>query len=58
MRILLIEDDRGLGSAVRDQISAEGHTPDWVETLADARACTDTVDYDLILLDLALPDGN
>ncbi len=58
MRILLVEDDRGLGSAVRDQISAEGHTPDWVETLADARACTDTVDYDLILLDLALPDGN
>lgn len=57
MRILLVEDDRGLGSAVRDQIAAEGHTPDWVETLADALACTDTVSYDLILLDLMLPDG-
>jgi two-component system OmpR family response regulator len=58
MRMLLVEDDRGLGSAVRDQIAAVGHTPDWVETLADARACCDTVSYDLILLDLALPDGS
>ncbi|EEW25844.1 response regulator [Rhodobacter ferrooxidans] len=57
MRILLVEDDRGLGSAVRDQIAAEGHTPDWVETLADATACTQTISYDLILLDLMLPDG-
>lgn len=57
MRILLIEDDRGLGAAVRDQIAAEGHTPDWVETLADAGACLDTIAYDLVLLDLMLPDG-
>ncbi len=57
MRILLVEDDQGLGPAVRDQIRAEGHTPDWVETLADARACVDTVSYSLILLDLMLPDG-
>ncbi|MDP4033601.1 MAG: response regulator transcription factor [Pseudorhodobacter sp.] len=57
MRILLVEDDRGLGAAVRDQIAAEGHTPDWVENLTDARACTDTVTYELILLDLMLPDG-
>lgn len=34
MRILLIEDDSGLGSAVRDQLEAEGHSPDWVQTLA------------------------
>lgn len=57
MRILLIEDDRGLGAAVRDQVAAAGHTADWVETLADAGACVLTVAYDLILLDLLLPDG-
>ncbi len=57
MRILVVEDDQGLGSALRDQITAEGHTPDLVETLADAGACVDTVRYDLILLDLMLPDG-
>jgi len=57
MRILLIEDDRGLGSAIRDQIAAEGHTPDWVETLADAEHVSTSVAYDIILLDLMLPDG-
>ncbi|MDZ4096353.1 MAG: response regulator transcription factor [Paracoccaceae bacterium] len=57
MRVLLIEDDAGLGAAVRDQIAAEGHTADWVETLADAGLNVLTVNYDLILLDLMLPDG-
>ena len=57
MRILLVEDDAGLGEAVRDQIAAEGHLADWVQLLADADACTQTIKYDLILLDLMLPDG-
>lgn len=58
MRILLIEDDHGIGDAVRAQIAADGHTPDWVRTIADAQACRETVTYDLILLDLMLPDGS
>jgi len=57
MRILLIEDDPGLGSAVRDQIAAEGHMPDLAPTLAYARDLLATMPYDLILLDLGLPDG-
>lgn len=57
MRILLVEDDPSLGAAIRDQIAAEGHTVDLVQILADAEACTQTVAYDLILLDLMLPDG-
>lgn len=57
MRILLIEDDLGLGEAVRDHARAEGHTADWAQSLADATACTQTISYDLILLDLMLPDG-
>ena len=57
MRLLLIEDDPGLGSAIRDHVAAEGHTPDWVTTLADARHLAPSVAYDLILLDLMLPDG-
>ena len=57
MRILLIEDDAVLGGAVRDHLAAAGHAVDWaplLETAQDARAGTD---YDLILLDLNLPDG-
>ncbi|MFT4152100.1 MAG: response regulator transcription factor [Paracoccaceae bacterium] len=57
MRILLVEDDEGLGGAVRDQIVADGHLADWVRDLGDARACVETMSYDLILLDLMLPDG-
>ena len=55
MRILVIEDDPGLGSALRDQIAAEGHTPDLVTTLADARHVLTAIGYDLVLLDLMLP---
>ena len=58
MRILLVEDDKDIGPAVREQIVADGHLADWVRDLADAEACTRTMDYDLILLDLLLPDGH
>ncbi len=57
MRILLIEDDVGLGGAVRDQVAAEGHAVDWVQRLADAEADLRAAAYDLVLLDLMLPDG-
>ncbi|WP_048305657.1 response regulator transcription factor [Halomonas sp. PR-M31] len=58
MRILLIEDAPNLGEAVRDQIAEDGHAVDWMQTLADAKACLATTAYDLLLLDLLLPDGN
>lgn len=58
MRILLIEDDAVLGEAVRDFVAGLGHAVDWMQTLDDGRAATGTVDYDLILLDLRLPDGS
>ncbi len=57
MRVLLIEDDPGLGEAVRDHIAGEGHAVDWVRRLADAEAACAAVTFDLILLDLNLPDG-
>ncbi len=57
MRILLIEDDPGLGNAVRDHAAAEGNAVDWAKRLAEAEADLRTAAYDLILLDLMLPDG-
>lgn len=47
-----------LGEAVRDYVAGLGHAVDWMQTLADARAAAATVDYDLLLLDLRLPDGS
>lgn len=57
MRVLLIEDDRDLGSAVRDQIADDGHSVDWVRRLSDARDHVGAAPYALVLLDLMLPDG-
>ena len=57
MRILLIEDDNALGSAVRDHIAADGHAVDWMTRLDDAVGAQATMPYDVILLDLNLPDG-
>ena len=58
MRILLVEDDDMLGNAVRDHLAAHGQAVDWMTRLdasSDARA---TTAYDLVLLDLNLPDGS
>jgi two-component system, OmpR family, response regulator len=57
MRVLLVEDDTILGAAVRDQIRADGHSVDWVTRLDAADDHLAIASYDLILLDLMLPDG-
>ena len=58
MRILLLEDAEGLGEVIHDQITDEGHAVDWVQSISHAQASLRTTRYDLILLDLILPDGS
>lgn len=58
MRVLLIEDDKSLGRAVRDHLVNQNNAVDWAETLEDAYAAVSTTRYDFILLDLRLPDGS
>ena len=58
MRVLLVEDTIGLGQAVREQIADDGHAVDWVHRLKDAELSIQSTAYDLILLDLSLPDGH
>ena len=57
MRMLLVEDDITLGGAVRDQASADGHSVDWAKGVGEAEACIVAAPYELVLLDLMLPDG-
>lgn len=57
MRILLVEDTVSLGECVREQIAEDGHAVDWMQTLAHAQTSVASTKYDLILLDLMLPDG-
>jgi two-component system OmpR family response regulator len=54
---MLIEDDDDLGNAVREQMVANGYGVDWMTRLEDARHSLLSVAYDVVLLDLNLPDG-
>ena len=57
MRILLVEDELDMGSALRDALSKHNIVIDHVATLADAREAADLNSYDAILLDRQLTDG-
>ena len=58
MRLLLVEDNERLAQAVVDMLSLDGHGVDHADSLAVARDYVETVHYDLILLDIMLPDGD
>ena len=56
-RILLVEDDQGLGEGLVESLTQQGHEVFWAHT---GRAGLDVVEagepFDLVLLDLGLPD--
>ena len=58
MKFLLIEDNQELALAVLERMRLDGHVIDHAENLAKAVAFSTTEDYDLILLDIMLPDGD
>lgn len=58
MRILLIEDEIELASAVRDALERERYVVDHVESLAVAMQAASHGMHDLVLLDRTLPDGD
>lgn len=58
MKFLLVEDNQDLAAAISTRMRLDGHVVDNAENLADASAFVQTSDYDLILLDIMLPDGD
>ncbi len=58
MKFLLVEDNIELANAVISRFSMDGHVIDHADKIQDAIAFSDTGDYDLILLDIMLPDGD
>ena len=58
MKFLLVEDNKELANAVSSRMRLDGHVVDHAEKLEDATAFVETGDYDLILLDIMLPDGD
>jgi len=55
MRILLIEDDTMIGDSVRSALKHEGFAVDWVRDGRAAQTTLATERFDLVLLDLGLP---
>jgi len=58
MKILLIEDDMDLGNGIRIALADQGMDVTWVRQLADAQRQLEQRGFDLLLLDLGLPDGD
>ena len=58
MRILVVEDDRLLNNTLCYNLSAAGYTVDAAMSKSAAVNFCKTQDYDLIVLDVNLPDGN
>ena len=57
MRLLLIEDNARLASLIREGLDRQGFAVDWCETVDGAEHALKINAYDLMLLDLGLPDG-
>lgn len=58
MRLLLIEDNRRLAGMIVQGLVREGFVVDHRDTLEAAGHALEATDYDLLLLDIGMPDGD
>lgn len=57
MKILLVEDEERVASFMIKGLQAEGHRVDWTPTAKQGIEAGISGHYDMVLLDLLLPDG-
>lgn len=58
IRILLVEDDQMIGEEVREGLTRRGFTTEWVRTVTSGEEALKIDKFDLLVLDLGLPDGS
>ncbi len=58
MKFLLVEDNHELAHAISSRMQLDGHVIDHADKIQDAIAYSEVGEYDLILLDIMLPDGD
>jgi two-component system response regulator QseB len=56
MRVLLVEDDALLGDGIKSGLSQAGFGVDWAKTCEQGRLAVTTGNYEVLVLDLGLPD--
>jgi two-component system, NtrC family, response regulator len=57
-RFLIIDDDRFVGKMLSKKITRMGHEASWSDTLQKGVDSTFRSPYDVVLLDVGMPDGN
>ncbi|MDD3180202.1 MAG: response regulator transcription factor [Opitutaceae bacterium] len=58
MKILVVEDQKRLGQFLKKSFTEHFYTTTWVQSCAEARDVLSESGYDVIVLDLSLPDGD
>lgn len=58
MKILIVEDDKGIAEILREGLAAESHIVEVADNGADGSFLARTFDYDAIVLDYSLPKKN
>jgi len=58
VKILIIEDNVDLASCIESYLKTEGYICEICDSVGDAQTKIELYEYDCILLDISLPDGN
>jgi DNA-binding NtrC family response regulator len=58
LRVLVVDDDEGVAEVLSDTLGAAGHQVEVASSLGSARAHLKAKDFDVLVLDLTLPDGS
>lgn len=58
MKVLLVEDDYKIGRFVEKGLKENSYTVTWCRSVAEANDAISSSGYDLVILDLGLPDGD
>lgn len=58
MKILIVEDDKGIAEILREGLTADSHTVEVADNGADGSFLARSFDYDAIVLDYSLPKKN
>lgn len=56
-RLLVIDDEQGIREGCRRVLTPAGYQVETAATIATGREAIETGDFDLVLLDVMLPDG-
>lgn len=56
--LLLVEDDRTLAETLSERLAKEGYEVTWMDRIDGATSAVSQTRFDLMILDVGLPDGN